>query len=766
MVPSSGLPFDSGPRPNVETSRDALDRERIPEQYQDTGLDEPLPLRWRGWQWRWWHFTWPLIVTLLVLRVGVPLVASVRWGEVLGSVTGALRTVVIAVLLVASPCLVKRAIAIWRDTKESLTSVVPWWLVLGVAFFFIPTPLWAFVALALAFAFIARVATEVITHTVSWLKAKARVVDASENSLLELWGQPNLRGSIRETVAQLRAPSPSPTGLPPAELVERRNYIRGFLLIAIGFGASFFILAFSSSLVRGGLLAVLALFLVLAVYGWLNIDEYRRAHGLTWSDVRAALQSARDSWVNYNWDEEKRVGMWESPVATSLPRCNRLIYAYRFFAVGLLLTASYFPLVPLVVGNTYLDRAQVAHATTMADWSTKCREQDLGTAVSRGLQQRGVRPTLERTSEVLTDARQSVREAARELWTIPHRSSPEGWLKLSALSIYYDGASWTYAVLALAVAFFASLFLPGFFFEVTLVALLGRAIVHHTRRWEEVREATDKVGMSEWDELQAKVGRHGAAVKQDHVLVGRRVETGEPRWVHRETIHHHVHVSGSTGSGKTSRLLTPLVNQLTDGESSVIVFDLKGDPALFEEARLSAERANLSFRWFTTEPNRSTFAFNPLNQSHLRSFPGLSLATIYTSALGLEYGPGYGKSHFSEQHLRLLARLLVEAETDIRSFRDLDTEVRRRIDAESERRGRRTKKPSERLFRTPKQQEHAMDLESKVWKLSLLEALNIRPGDATGPREQTDAIQHYAIDMAEVVRFPQVLYFHLPSSLS
>ncbi|MCA9630202.1 MAG: type IV secretion system DNA-binding domain-containing protein [Myxococcales bacterium] len=768
MSSFSGLPYETGVVPNVETTRDALDRSRIPAQYLATGLDEPLPLRWRGWQWRWWHFTWPILVMLVAVRVAVPMLASVRWGAFFGELGGSLRTTLVILVLTVSPWLIQWGIRLWRWMRSSLQSTIPWWLLPAVALVLAPTPLSSIGLLALAFLFTARLCTEALTHTIGWLRAKARATDRSEDEILDLWRQPNLRGPLRGTWRALRRPAATPGAVPSSEVAERKNYNRGFYLLPLLLVVGAALIALSSSFVRGGVLAVLAIFLSLAVYAWLNLDQYRRTHQLTWRYVRTSLRHARDSWVNYNWDEEKRLGAWESPVARSLERCDRTVFPFRFFAAAVLLTVSYFPLVPFVVGDSYLDRTQLAYAATMGEKTAKQVDKELVPTVYEGLRARGINPDLELSNKVLEDARKGVRDAAIETWTISHRTSQEGWGKLSLLSVYYDAANWHVGLLAVLLGVFASILLPGLLFETALVALVGRAVLHHTRRWELVRETIGKTGETEWDQIQAAAARDAADLKRDHVLLGRRVETGEQRWVHRETIHHHVHIAGSTGAGKTGRVLTPFIHQLTDGESSVLVFDLKGDQALFEQARLSAERANLSFRWFTTEPNKSTFAFNPLNQSHLRSFPGLSLATIYTSALGLDYGPGYGKSHFSEQHLSLLFTLLTEAKTPIRSFRDLDVEFRQRMDSEAVRSGRRSKRPSERIFRTPKQQEHAMDLESKVRRLSSLDAFNVRPGVTFEglASKKLDSLNCHAIDMADVVRFPQVLYFHLPSTLS
>lgn len=768
MSGPSGLPFDPGVTPNVETTRDALKRDSIPEQYRQTGERTAPPLSGRGWE-SWLEQTLPLLVLLAVLRITIPFLYSIRWSSLLGEASGWLRILLLAVCAYAIKLVypvVRDILSGWRTAS---TTVVPRWLLLGFAFV-LPTPLWALLILLASFAFAAQLAARVVHHASAWFRVRSGSDDPVEDPVIELWQEPEQASGFRSIPALFRTQLPAPGQVPKSELVERQNYNRGVLVLAASLAVGAAILVLSTNLVRGGFFAVLAMFSCLAVYAWMNLDEYRKSYGLSWSEVRTSLQDARDSWNHYGRNQTQAVDAWASPIGSSDRRRALLRQTFRFFTVAVLLLASYFPVVSVMTGSSVLDRTQTAVARTVGDWSYERQKGDLSSAVVRGLKNRGVEFGSEGYADAHRQTRTLLREAARERWTIRHRSEPEGWMKLSALALYFDAGKWHYALVGLAFGLVASLYLPGILFQVLLVALLGRALLHHSRRWGEARQVEERVGVSEWERTRAAAARANPEMVKDHVLLGRRLETDEKRWVHRETIHHHAHIVGSTGAGKTSRMLSPFVHQLADGNSSIVVFDLKGDPALFEEARLSAKRHNLGFRWFTTEPNRSTFGFNPLNQSHLRDFPGLSLATIYNSALGLEFGPGYGRSHFSEQNMQLLTRLLVQAETSIQSFRDLEAELQLRLkESGGKRSGRKRSRERAPLFRTPRQQDASLDLEAKVWKLGLLEALNVRPGEQFGgalPNDKLASINRHAIDMVDVVRHPQVLYFNLPSSLS
>ncbi len=97
-----------------------------------------------------------------------------------------------------------------------------------------------------------------------------------------------------------------------------------------------------------------------------------------------------------------------------------------------------------------------------------------------------------------------------------------------------------------------------------------------------------------------------------------------PYYINRDSLLEHALVRGGSGAGKTALILAPLTEQLIrqagrKDDSSVLILDLKGDPALFHGTRLAAQAAGLPFRWFTLESGRSSFAMNPFLQKNFKT---------------------------------------------------------------------------------------------------------------------------------------------------
>src|SRR5262249_15998762 len=152
--------------------------------------------------------------------------------------------------------------------------------------------------------------------------------------------------------------------------------------------------------------------------------------------------------------------------------------------------------------------------------------------------------------------------------------------------------------------------------------------------------------------------------------------TGDPVLLSREIVNEHVHIMGSTGSGKTAKGLIPMIEQLIRfRDAAVVIIDLKGDPALFHAARIAAEHTGATFKWFTTEVGRSTFVFNPFIQGNDEFFSLGQLAENTVESLGLDHGDAYGASYFSRVNRRLLRAIYKDRHRKTkrlpRSFREL-----------------------------------------------------------------------------------------------
>jgi type IV secretory system conjugative DNA transfer VirD4/TraG family protein len=309
------------------------------------------------------------------------------------------------------------------------------------------------------------------------------------------------------------------------------------------------------------------------------------------------------------------------------------------------------------------------------------------------------------------------------------------------------------------VYFLVCVFLPPALLLSFLFAVSARSIAYVTEQFG----AGLPTAVSEEDAYKtaaATISRiRGSDDKQekDGLFLGVNAFDGTPVIVPRAVFKEHAHLLGDSGSGKTSLGMTSLISQLIEfGDSSLVVIDLKADDlALFEATREKAqeidaclkeeepddEGVGYPFRWFTNELHHSTYVFNILQQSCLRSLTPYQRADILTAAMGLQYGTDYGRAFYAASNLELLHQALVK-NPDIDSFSEL---------AELLGDPRQLKMPNE--LRRAASQFHAV-----VSRLASCEAIDGGPPDRLTPD-----VHENAIDLVDVFKKPQVLYFHLPS---
>jgi hypothetical protein len=244
-----------------------------------------------------------------------------------------------------------------------------------------------------------------------------------------------------------------------------------------------------------------------------------------------------------------------------------------------------------------------------------------------------------------------------------------------------------------------------------------------------------------WD---SKVERLLNGLRSPHVYVGAAVADGIPWLAHQKLFDTHAHFTGGTGSGKTALLVGPVAYQLIAcADSSVVVIDMKGDKALFWGTFIEATRARLPFRWFTLEPGAASFAFNPFAQAANQRRSVNARAQSLLVALGLYYGDAYGKTFFQSITLDTLTAFIRKFR-DIRSFADL---------------ARYADEPGS-YAATKTDQENSQHLRMLLRQLAAVSPLNITGN--TRPPARPDVVRD-AIDMSDVLRERQVVYFSLPS---
>ena len=132
----------------------------------------------------------------------------------------------------------------------------------------------------------------------------------------------------------------------------------------------------------------------------------------------------------------------------------------------------------------------------------------------------------------------------------------------------------------------------------------------------------------------------------------------------------HVHIRGKTGSGKSSRVILPLITQLMkpyeriwtsdDGvtrtineRDAILVIDLGGDKSCFHATRRRAEQLGRRFRFIGLDPNHSE-KFDPFQSIQSESHRIIRLCNLFLEAFSLDHGLVYGGSWYSQRNLLLL----------------------------------------------------------------------------------------------------------------
>ncbi len=249
---------------------------------------------------------------------------------------------------------------------------------------------------------------------------------------------------------------------------------------------------------------------------------------------------------------------------------------------------------------------------------------------------------------------------------------------------------------------------------------------------------------SEWDTYVDRIIQSNDALEREHYLLGMSLFGDYPVLLHQKILDQHYHITGDTGAAKTSLGIAPLATQMiAKGNCSVVIIDLKGDMANFETMRKEAEREKRTFRWFASEPGKTSFAFNPFIQSHLGLLTPEQRTESLLQAMSLDYGVGYGKSFFTAMNEVVLKNML--RKYSIKSFKELE--------------GYLEDPASYKDLGPSKDFEQARHLAAIVNRLATMYPLNIVPGRTPGIEAAVD----HAIDAMDVLHQPQVLYFFLSS---
>ena len=157
---------------------------------------------------------------------------------------------------------------------------------------------------------------------------------------------------------------------------------------------------------------------------------------------------------------------------------------------------------------------------------------------------------------------------------------------------------------------------------------------------------------AEWSRMPSALHyRYLEGQRQGDVLLGSDYHTGDPLYLSKQELAHHLLATGSVGSGKTSTLLIGLVHQLIRGSGGaavppVVVIDPKLDRALFHSARRQAREAGVPFYNVLLQPGCATDRVDLLAPfDDVADLTGAQ-ASVLAKALHLSSGFGYGASFY------------------------------------------------------------------------------------------------------------------------
>ena len=326
----------------------------------------------------------------------------------------------------------------------------------------------------------------------------------------------------------------------------------------------------------------------------------------------------------------------------------------------------------------------------------------------------------------------------------------------------------SFVIGSLFFSLLACIVTPPFLLFTICFAVGGRLIAHHWLTLE--KDARYRAlyhrekPLSSWAAYTARLreSRHetsyrlGEPVRErDHLLLGFNPSEDYPILLDRSILNRHAHVTGDSGSGKTSLGLARMLHQLIGRpNSSVVGLDLNGEPPLFAAVQQAVRQANigrekpLPFRWFTNFPGDSTYLFNPFLQSHIPLVTTQQRVETVLQSIGLGYGEGYGPAWFSSAH-RLVLTTILEQNPQLNSFRKLDTYINKTLPT--------TRKD----LQISKEDYHtASHLYTIVHTLASYDALNATPED-----DYPTAVLDSQIDMFQVTREPHVVYLSLASPI-
>jgi len=665
------------------------------------------------------------------------------------------------------PLALALAVLVWSVRGLGMVPTTRTWVILGPTLWLLSvasnTAFFA-VFLIVSVGIVLHLCEAMTRHYALWMNANPYLKRRMRHRWRLIWRPVRRWDEIERLANSLVHPRTCRHPVLAAELAERTRYLLGFVVVIVAcLIAVLAYLVCRDPLLRGTL--AVGVFLVLLVgYGTVAVLTYGPV-----SHVPLAAKvmfRALVNWCTYNVHETPAPGVLQSSYGSAMRRTKLLRAAIGTLTIVLLPTCWYFPIGAGIFGtDTWLRAALQSQQNipsflkgTDLDASLTAPDQTLLRSVPE-----------ERREEVRhrLQGQRSQEAFAREAYRALH-TMPEYALVLHLRAVF---SLRTEAIFSALLSIAACIAVPVLVLLAIWWAVSARVLLHHhlTLEGDPGRPGTyhprsrPSVWMAYTSRLRASRFRteddlQRCVAERDHLLIGFNELEDYPVLLSPAVLAEHAHITGDSGSGKSSLGIAPLAEQLIErGDCSVVILDLKGDMSMFEAARLASARANarrngrpaLAFRWFTNQAGQSTFVFNPFLQRDMRALTPQQRAEVLLGSLGLDYGEGYGASYYSSAHRHVLKRVL-ENNPQFQSFRQINAffqDGRFAVNARD-------------MGIDRKAREEASHLYTVMESLASFDALNV-----TEIIDLPAEIQENSIDMADVVRAPHVLYFGLASAL-
>lgn len=393
----------------------------------------------------------------------------------------------------------------------------------------------------------------------------------------------------------------------PAECPELADYRLSLALLLVAFAVGFGVLVQAERIGHAGYAAIFGVFGFLATLVALRLflPGHEDESGLPFASTVKATWRALTTFVCYNRHQVEAAGLFRFP--TKLLRPSPVRDLFLGVTLAFLTTA----LVGVSVSSPSLFFEQYWPSLNSAEKKTEPKPVEKPAAFK-------LSPIDEEFSRTLPESQRAPYFEAKKR---DHAARETELLVESAIRRTSEAISATGAVLCLClvgpslVLFTVMWFASGQLLNRFYVALEAPDAY-------EVPPTTDlskkEPGVTPWDNRIERMMLSKDMLETEHLYLGSSIEGDFPVLLHQNLLFRHAHILGDTGSRKTSIGIAPLVTQLiARRNSSVIIFDLKGDRALFNAVRDEANSVGLPFKWFTNIVGKSSYGFNPLRQSHL-----------------------------------------------------------------------------------------------------------------------------------------------------